>query len=402
MKISYNIVKINMRCQMRKAVGVVVEYNPFHNGHKYHCLKARQHGDLVIAVMSGDYVQRGEPALINRWERAELALKNGVDIVVELPIFYSTQSAEIFSRGAVGLLNLMGVEKIVFGSESGDIQSLKERADLEELDEFKEELKKQLKEGHSYPTAYSNTLKKLKQGLELNSNDILGVEYIKALKFWKSDIEPVAIKREKSGYYSEGIEDGISSATGIRKKLELGEEIKEVVPASTYEVLNAALEENRFARLKDFYPFIRHKILLEKESLKEIQDLEDGYENRLYEAAFKYSNYEDFFKSIQSKRFTIGRTQRILIHILLGIKKSDVEIVKNRIPYVRVLGFTKDGQSYLKSLKEKEVEILTTLKNIQRILSVEDLKFLEMNEIASKIYSIVNEYEEKKIPIMIR
>ncbi|MGL4788877.1 MAG: nucleotidyltransferase family protein, partial [Cetobacterium sp.] len=128
---------------MRKAVGVVVEYNPFHNGHKYHCLKARQHGDLVIAVMSGDYVQRGEPALINRWERAELALKNGVDIVVELPIFYSTQSAEIFSRGAVGLLNLMGVEKIVFGSESGDIQSLKERADLEELDEFKEELKKQ-------------------------------------------------------------------------------------------------------------------------------------------------------------------------------------------------------------------------------------------------------------------
>lgn len=387
---------------MKKAVGIVVEYNPFHNGHKYHCSKAKEHGDLVVAVMSGDYVQRGEPALINRWDRAELALKNGVDIVVELPIFYSTQSAEIFSRGAVGLLDLMGVEKIVFGSESGDIQSLKEKADLEELDEFKDELKKQLKEGCSYPTAYSKSLKKLKAGEELNSNDILGVEYIKALKFWKSRIEPVAIKREKSGYYSEGIEDGISSATGIRRKLELGEEIKEVVPTSTYEVLNAALEENRFARLKDFYPFIRHKILLEKDNLKDIQDMEDGYENRLYSAAFKFSTFEDFFKEIGSKRFTIGRTQRILIHILLGIKKEDIDIVKKRVPYVRILGFTKEGQSYLKNLKEKEGEVLTTLKNIQRILNEDDLKFLEMNEVGSKIYSIVNPYEDRKIPIMIR
>ncbi|MGL5175304.1 MAG: nucleotidyltransferase [Cetobacterium sp.] len=387
---------------MKKAVGIVVEYNPFHNGHKYHCLKAREHGDLVIAVMSGDYVQRGEPALINRWDRAELALRNGVDIVVELPVFYSTQSAEIFSRGAVGLLDLMGVEKIVFGSESGDVQSLKERAELEEMNEFKEELKKQLKDGNSYPTAYSNSLRKLNKGIDLNSNDILGVEYIKALKFWESDIEPVAIKREKSGYYSEGIEDGISSATGIRKKLEQGEEIKDVVPLTTYDILKEALEKNRFAKLKDFYPFIRHKILLEKYNLKYIQDIEDGYENRLYEAAFKCIDFEEFFKEIQSKRFTIGRTQRILIHILLGIKKSDVESVKNNVPYVRVLGFTKDGQNYLKFLKEKDIEILTTLKNIQRILSEENLKLLEMNEIASKIYSMVNPYEDRKIPIMIR
>ncbi|MGL4641937.1 MAG: nucleotidyltransferase [Cetobacterium sp.] len=387
---------------MKKAVGIVVEYNPFHNGHKYHCLKAREHGDLVIAVMSGDYVQRGEPALINRWDRAELALRNGVDIVVELPVFYSTQSAEIFSRGAVGLLDLMGVEKIVFGSESGDVQSLKERAELEEMNEFKEELKKQLKDGNSYPTAYSNSLRKLNKGIDLNSNDILGVEYIKALKFWESDIEPVAIKREKSGYYSEGIEDGISSATGIRKKLEQGEEIKDVVPLTTYDILKEALEKNRFAKLKDFYPFIRHKILLEKYNLKDIQDIEDGYENRLYEAAFKCIDFEEFFKEIQSKRFTIGRTQRILIHILLGIKKSDVESVKNNVPYVRVLGFTKDGQNYLKFLKEKDIEILTTLKNIQRILSEENLKLLEMNEIASKIYSMVNPYEDRKIPIMIR
>ncbi|MGL5088524.1 MAG: nucleotidyltransferase [Cetobacterium sp.] len=387
---------------MKKAVGIVVEYNPFHNGHKYHCLKAREHGDVVIAVMSGDYVQRGEPALINRWDRAELALKNGVDIVVELPVFYSTQSAEIFSRGAVGILNQMNVDKIVFGSESGDIKSLADRADLEEKKEFKEELKKQLKEGHSYPTAYSNTLKNLKVDEELNSNDILGVEYIKALKFWRSSIKPVAIKREKSGYYSEGIEDGISSATGIRKKLQSGEDIKEVVPHTTYEVLKNALDENRFAKLKDFYSLIRHRILLERENLKDIQDVEIGFENRLYEAAFSSLDFESFFQKIQTKRYTLGRTQRILIHILLDIKKETTKVVKVKVPYIRVLGFTKDGQSYLKDLKEKEIIVLTALKNIQKLLSKDELRFLEQNETGSKIYSMINYYEDRKIPIIIR
>ncbi|MGL5355185.1 MAG: nucleotidyltransferase [Cetobacterium sp.] len=387
---------------MKKAVGIVVEYNPFHNGHKYHCLKAREHGDIVIAVMSGDYVQRGEPALINRWDRAELALKNGVDIVVELPIFYSTQSAEIFSRGALGILHLMNVDKIVFGSETGDINSLVERANLEEEEEFGEELKKQLKEGHSYPTAYSNTLKNLNVANELDSNDILGVEYIKALKFWKSTVEPVAIKREKSGYYSEGIEDGISSATGIRKKIQSGEEVKDVVPETTYKVLKNALDENRFATLKDFYSLIRYRILLERESIKKIQDIEIGFENRLYEAALSSLDFESFFEKIQTKRYTLGRTQRILIHILLNIKKEETAVVKEKVPYIRVLGFTQNGQNYLKKLKEKDVVVLTALKNIQKILTEDELKLLEKNEIASKIYSMINSYEDRKIPIIIR
>lgn len=387
---------------MKKPVGIVVEYNPFHNGHKYHCLKAKEYGDVVVAVMSGDFVQRGEPALIDRWSRAELALKNGVDIVVELPIFYSTQSAEIFARGAVGILNLMKVQKIVFGSESGNAEKLIKRAKLEEEDKFKQELKKQLKEGFSYPTAYSNTLKYLKQGEEIESNDILGVEYIKALKFWKSQIEPIAIKREKSGYYSEGVEDGISSATGIRKKLKLGEEIKEVVPLTTYEVLKDALKENKFAKLEDFYELIRYKILLEKDRLELIQDIEQGYENKIYEAALSSENFEDFFEKIKSKRYTLGRMQRILIHILLGVKKEETKNVKEKIPYIRVLGFTKVGQEYLKELKENDVKILTSLKNIQKNLEKESLKFLEHNEVASKIYSIINPYKERKIPIIIK
>lgn len=387
---------------MKKPIGIVVEYNPFHNGHKYHCLKAKEYGDVIIAVMSGDFVQRGEPALIDKWARAELALKNGVDIVVELPIFYSTQSAEIFARGAVGILNLMKVEKIIFGSELGNVEKLIKRAKLEEQENFKQELKKQLKEGYSYPTAYSNTLKNLEDNEELNSNDILGVEYIKALEFWKSKIKPVAIKREKSGYYSEGIEDGISSATGIRKKIQLREEIKDVVPSTTYEVLKEALKENKFAKLEDFYGLIRYKILLEKENLELIQDIEQGYENKIYEAALSSEDFETFFKKIISKRYTLGRIQRILIHILLGIKKEETKFVKEKIPYIKVLGFTKNGQEYLKELKEKDIEILTSLKNIQKNLDKESLKFLEHNEVASKIYSMINFYEERKIPIIIK
>lgn len=387
---------------MKKSVGIVVEYNPFHNGHKYHCIKAKEHGDVVVAVMSGDYVQRGEPAFIDRWTRAELALKNGVDIVVELPIFYSTQSAEIFARGAIGILNLMNIEKLVFGSETGDIKKLIERGDLEEQEEFKVELKKQLKEGHSYPTAYSNTLKILDKTDELDSNDILGVEYIKALKFWKSKIEPIAIKREKSGYYSEEIKDGIASATGIRKKIQSGEEIKDVVPDTTYEILKESLEKNNFAKLQDFYPFIRHRILLEKEKLERIQDIEQGYENRIYEAAFFCKEFESFFEKIKSKRYTQGRVQRILIHILLGIEKKQIERVKEKIPYIRVLGFTKEGQNYLKKLKDEEIEVLTSLKNIQKYLEKDSLDLLEQNEVASKIYAMVNPYEDRKIPIIVK
>lgn len=386
-----------------KGVGIVVEYNPFHNGHKYHCEMAKAEGDVVIAVMSGDYVQRGEPAVVNRWERAEMALKSGVDIVIELPVFYSTQSAEIFSRGAIGILEKLKVSKVVFGSETGDVEKLLERAKLEEKQEFQETLKKQLKEGFSYPTAYSKTLEILGLDNELNSNDILGVEYIKGIEFWKSSIVPIAIKREKTGYYSETSIEGISSATGIRKRLEKNENYQDVVPEVTYEILKVAAEEKRVARLEDFYPWIRHKILVDREKLFDIQDIEIGYYNKLFEVALKQREFKEFFENIITKRFTIGRTQRMLTHILLGITKEVTEVVKKKVSYIRVLGFTKKGQQYLKQIKkDEELVILTSLKNVKKMMNNEELRLLELNEVASKIYSMVNYYEDKKIPLMFK
>lgn len=387
-----------------KGVGIVVEYNPFHNGHKYHCERAKEYGDVVIAVMSGNFVQRGEPAIVNKWERTKMALESGVDIVVELPVFYSTQSAEIFSRGSVGILNKLKVDKIVFGSESGDTKSLMKIAELEESLIFQEKLKFYLKEGNSYPTAYSKALENIGQKEKLNSNDILGVEYIKGINYWKSKIEPVAIKREKSGYYSEEFTDGISSATGIRKKIEDNSCFKDVVPSITHCILEEAKKNGKTAKLKDFYDLIRYRIIMEKEKLEKIQDIEDGFSNRLYIAAMKNKNFTQFFDEILTKRYTVGRVQRILLHILLGITKEITEAVKKDIPYLRVLGFTDKGREYIKKIKKEDenIKVLTSLKNITKILEEENLELLNINEVAGRVYSMINSYEEEKIPVMIK
>nr|WP_307774629.1 nucleotidyltransferase [uncultured Cetobacterium sp.] len=385
-------------------VGIVVEYNPFHNGHRYHCLKAKEYGDVVIAVMSGNFVQRGEPAIVNKWERAKMALNSGVDIVVELPTFYSVQSAEIFSIGSVGILNKLGVDKIVFGSESGDVKKLIKISKIEEGDEFKESIKLHLKSGLSYPTAYSKALESCGVTKEVQSNDILGVEYIKAIDYWGSSIKPIAIKREKAGYYTEGEVEGISSATGIRKMLYEETDFKNVVPDITYSKLMGLYESGKVANLKDFYPYIRYKIISERENIEKIQDVEEGYSVKLYNSAMKHKKFDEFFEEIKTKRYTIGRVQRILIHILLNITKKVTQEVKKEIPYIQVLGFTENGRKYIKELKKKdeEIKILTSLKNIKRILKNSEREKLELNEASGRIYSLINDYEEEQIPIMIK
>lgn len=211
-----------------KATGIVVEYNPFHNGHRYHLQKAKELNpdSIIIAVMSGDFVQRGEPSIVDRWTKAKMALANGIDIVVELPVFYSSQSAEIFAKGAVGILEELRCNSMVFGSESGEIEELKRISTLQESDEFKIKLKERLKEGHSYPTAHSLTMKEILGESELNSNDILGLEYIKAIRYWKSSIIPMTLKREKVGYHDTNIVGDFASATKIREHLKKMKRLK--------------------------------------------------------------------------------------------------------------------------------------------------------------------------------
>ena len=388
-----------------KSVGIIVEYNPFHNGHKYHLKKAKEYGDIVIAVMSGNFVQRGEPACINKWARAEMALREGVDIIVELPVFYSCQSAEIFARGGVGILDHLGVQNIIFGSESNDMEKLKKIIEIENNEDFKERLQKNLKSGDSYPTAYNKEVEYfLGKDFIVKSNDILGIEYLRATKFWKSKIEPIVIKRKNVDYHSDETMEDIASASGIRKMVKEKnkiEDIEKYLSENSKDIFFKEISLEKITDISKFYFLIRYSILMGKENIKDIQDVEEGYENRLYEAALICENYKDFMEKIMTKRYTIGRVQRILIHILLGITKKLTEKVKQEIPYIKVLGFSENGRKYLKSLnKENSVKIITANKNIKKIFSDKERELFEINEKAGKIYGIINPYEERKIPII--
>ena len=385
-----------------KATGIVVEYNPFHNGHKYHLQKTKvlNPNNIIIAVMSGDFVQRGEPSIIDRWTKTKMALANGVDLVIELPVFYSSQSAEIFAKGAVGILEELKCESMVFGSESGKIDELKRISTLQESEEFKIKLKERLKSGDSYPTAHSSTMKEILGESQLNSNDILGLEYIKAIRYWKSSIIPMTLKREKVGYHDTNIVGDFASATKIREHLKKNEEISSIV---TQESFNTLKEYSNFTYMENFYPFIRYELIKNSNNLSDIQDMEIGFENRLLENAIKSINYEEFFKSISNRRYTTGRVQRVLTHTLLALTTNITEEVKKSIPYVRVLGFNSKGREYLSYLKKFDnSKIITSYKKMNENFSPEVCSLIEFNERSSQIYRLINNYNDYKSPIIFK
>ena len=391
----------------KNVVGLIVEYNPFHNGHLHHIQEIDRLFDdnIKIAVMSGDFVQRGEPSLINKFEKAKIALSQGIDIVIELPAFYSTQSAEIFAKGSVNLLNKFSCSHIVFGSESNNLDKLKRIATISLTKEFELSLREFLAEGFSYPTAFSKALFDEKLG----SNDILALEYLKAIKSTNSKIEPYSIQREKTGYY-DAEKDNFSSATYIRKilldynkkKEDKLNKIKNLVPKFSYKIL----EENFgvFSCLSDFYDLIKYNIIKNHSELKNIQDLEIGLENRLYKYSLENLSFEDFFNEVLTKRITISRLQRILLHSLFNLTENITEKVKNRVSFVKILGFSVKGQEYLNYLKKSENyserKILTSNRNLKEILNKEEIELFNFNEVCSQIYRVKSNYINIGYPII--
>ena len=391
----------------KNVIGLIVEYNPFHNGHLHHIQEIDRlfEDNIKIAVMSGDYVQRGEPSLINKFEKTKIALSQGGDIVIELPAFYSTQSAEIFAKGSINLLNKLSCSHIVFGSESNDLEKLKRIATISMTKEFELSLRKFLAEGFSYPTAFSKALFDEKLG----SNDILALEYLKAIKAINPKIEAYCIKREKTGYYDDE-KDNFASATYIRKilldynkkKEDKLNKIKNLVPEFSYKIL----EENFgvFSCLSDFYDLIKYNIIKNHSNLKNIQDLEVGLENRLYKYSLENLKFEDFFNKVLTKRITISRLQRILLHSLFGLTETITERVKNKVSFVKILGFSTKGQEYLNYLKKSdnysERKILTSNRNLKEILNEEEIELFNFNELCSQIYRIKSGYINIGYPII--
>jgi len=391
----------------KNVIGLIVEYNPFHNGHLHHIQEIDRlfEDNIKIAVMSGDYVQRGEPSLINKFEKTKIALSQGVDIVIELPAFYSTQSAEIFAKGSINLLNKLSCSHIVFGSESNDLEKLKRIATISMTKEFELSLREFLAEGFSYPTAFSKALFDEKLG----SNDILALEYLKAIKAINPKIESYCIKREKTGYYDDE-KDNFASATHIRKilldynkkKEDKLNKIKNLVPEFSYKIL----EENFgvFSCLSDFYDLIKYNIIKNRSELKNIQDLEVGLENRLYKCSLENLKFEDFFNKVLTKRITISRLQRILLHSLFNLTETITERVKNKVSFVKILGFSTKGQEYLNYLKKSdnysERKILTSNRNLKEILNEEEIELFNFNELCSQIYRIKSSYINIGYPII--
>lgn len=385
-------------------LGIVSEYNPFHNGHIHHLELSKQmtKTDFTVAIMSGNFVQRGDTALVDKWTRAEMALKNGIDLVLELPTVYSISSAENFADGAVKILNSLGVvDYLSFGSEIGEISPLNDVASIlyKEPKEFSSLITAQLKSGLSYPHAreialsqFFGTSKKYTDILN-NPNNILGVEYLKAIKKHRSHIKPLTIKRDYSDYNSQTVKNGIASATAIRTMIQNGKQIHRVVPFQTYELLEEAIENGKI--ILDLSVFEREIIYtLRRMTLSEIANLPDvseGLENRIKLAANTVNNYQDLIASIKTKRYTQSRIQRILLYALLNISQKDLNQSKRITPYIRVLGFNKHGKRIISAIAQAnpKLNIIVSVKKFMENSNDTALRNMISKDIfATNVYTL--------------
>ncbi|MFB4158595.1 nucleotidyltransferase [Geomicrobium sp. JSM 1781026] len=347
-----------------KAIGLVVEYNPFHNGHLYHLQKSKEDADadVVICVMSGYYLQRGEPAGFDRKTRTEMALSCGADVVVELPYTYSTQHASLFARGSISILDGLLADAFYFGSESGDIDSFLalDAFMIEHEQLLQHHLRQGLDEGYSYPRAQAyafNLLHAPASYPDLSQpNNILGYEYVKATRELGARIQPQTITRIGSGYHSEQLDDAltIASATAIRKTLH--SEGKSDVGAYMPAYCERAIQHQPLITWADYYPLLQHVLLTTApDHLGEIYEAEEGIHHRLIAAAKQARDFQTFMETVKTKRYTWTRIQRLLVHVLTNTSKDDMRASfgESCTPRsVRLLGFTETGQSYLRSIKK--------------------------------------------------
>lgn len=396
---------------MSKVLGIIAEYNPFHNGHLYHLQKSLHDtgSSYSIAVISGNFTQRGSTSLVDKWTKTEIALKNGIDLVIELPLLYSISSAENFAEGAIKIFDsLKVVDYISFGSESGDISTLNTVADIlyKEPREYKNILSHELGKGLSFPKARENALlmylKDIRKFSSVLSspNNILGIEYLKALKKYKSNITPVTVERFDSNYNDTSYTGNIASATAIRNIVKNGsfDILRKVIPESTYSIL---LDNVKIGHIiPDLSVFEREIIyLLRKMSIAQIAELPDvgeGLENAIKNTANSCNSIVEFLNIIKSKRYTNTRLQRILLYTLLGITKKDIALSKKLTPYIRVLGFNDKGKYLISEISKAnpKLEIITSVKKYMDTSNNKNSKYMLKKDIwATNVYTIGFEYD---------
>lgn len=386
-----------------KILGIVVEYNPFHLGHKYQLEMAKKEAqcDAVAVVMSGNYVQRGEPAIIDKYTRAEMAIKNGVDLVIELPFPFSCQNAELFALGAIRELKKLNVSVISFGCENTDIDLLYKIADfqLNNSEEYNSLLKEFINEGLSYPSAVNSSINTLLKNtndytddLTLLPNNTLGLEYIKAARKINFNVDFLPIKRHMAQHNDKKITNKFASATAIRSEILAKNLIKTKasLPPTSYALIKEYYKEHRlFNSLDNYLDLICYKIISTgKNHLKSIYDVTEGLENKIYDNVSKHKTLDDFIMSIKSKRYTYSRIRRILLNILLDITTDDIDYLKeNDTNYVKALAFNNNGKNILNHAKESETIIISKFSDYKRNgIDIKNSKMFEMTNKSSNIY----------------
>lgn len=390
---------------MSKVLGIIAEYNPFHNGHLLHLEKSKKICDAQysICVMSGNFVQRGNTSIVNKWVKAEMALKSGVDLVLELPTVYSISSAENFAEGAIKLLNsLKIVDTVSFGSENSDINVLNRISSVlqEEPKQYLEFLNSELKKGLSFPKARENAiLLYLNNEKYLNilnqPNNTLAIEYLKALKKYKSHISPISVKREKVFYNSNCIVDEYASATAIRNMIinEQFNDIRKVVPVSSYNLLMKEIEEGHLAiDISKFEKEILYAIRsLSADDIKNFPEVTEGLENAIKNASNSCNNLSELINMVKSKRYTQTRIQRILLYILLNITKKDMYLSRRNIPYARILGYSPQGKELISEIYKAnpKITLITSVKNFLDSSNNKTYKYMLNKDIlATNIYTL--------------
>ncbi|MEG0977317.1 MAG: nucleotidyltransferase, partial [Bacilli bacterium] len=367
-------------------IGIICEYNPFHNGHIYHTEKIKElyPDSIIILILNGYFLERGEISILTKEDKTKIALLHNVDLVVELPFIYGTQSADTFARVSLKILNELKIERLVFGSESNDIKGITEIALFQLNDEtFNEKVTKYLSEGLNYPTALAKALNK--KNFSYLPNDLLGISYIKAIRKDNLKIDAITIKRTND-YKDIKSNSTIISATNIRNKIKNKEDITSYLPENS---INNLVNVN----YDKYFLLLKYKINTDL-SLDKYLDVDEGIEYRLKKYINESKDIFEFVELIKTKRYTYNKINRMLIHILIGLTKSDN--INSKLDYIKVLGFNKEGQKYLKEIK-KNMNITTSV-NIDSLIYKYELK-------ASIIYDLINdtntiEFEERKKPIM--
>lgn len=378
---------------MKKIIGVIAEYNPFHLGHRYQIEKIKElyPDSIIIAIISTNFTQRGDISLLNKWNKATICLNEGIDLVIELPTLYATQSADIFAYGAISILNKFKIDTLVFGSETNDINSFTTLANIQiNNPKYPELVKNYLSLGLNYPTAMSKALKELTNTKIDKPNDLLALSYIKEIIKNNYPITPISIKRTND-YHSNSLQNNtnIINASLIREMFLNNQDISPYIPNNTKELLY------QYLSLNNAYSLLKYNIINNENNLSTFLDIEEGLDKRILKYLDTSHTWIDLVNNLKTKRYTYNKINRTLLHLLLNIKKED----NTKEIYLRVLGFNNKGREYLKKLKkDTNLDIFTSYrKNKSPLLDLEYHSTYIYSLITNDSSLIKREYQSKPI-----